>query len=140
MRVWLRLAQALAVCIVLASASAVCLHAEGTHAPIHGLDSDGNFRSRLSAQCKAFVDSIQDLFVGGAPLSASTMQQVLASVPVRPVDDFPRATQDGAGIYSYPDWSVPPPGVEDVFKPLRQQLHDFFVQCRAPSRLTSGGC
>ena len=124
----------------LQSLAAVCPHAEGTHAPIHGLDLDGNFRSRLSAQfpgplCKAFVDSIQDLFVGGAPLSASTMQQVLASVPVRPVDAFPRATQDGAGIYSYPDWSVPPPGVEDVFKPLRQQLHDFFVQCRAPSRL-----
>eukprot|EP00439_Symbiodinium_sp_Y106_P029223 s7985_g3.t1 len=35
----------------------------------------------------------------------------------------------------FPDWSVPPPGLEDVFKPLRQQLHAFFMQCKAPSRL-----
>ena len=124
----------------LQSLASVCPHEEGTHAPIHGCDSDGNFRSRLSAQfpeplCRAFVDAIQGLFDLGQPVQACTLQQALESLPPRPVDSLPRATQDGAGIYSFPDWSVPPPGLEDVFKPLRQQLHAFFMQCKAPSRL-----
>ena len=122
------------------SLASVCAHAEGTHAPIHGCDSDGNFRSRQSAQfpeplCKAFVCAIECLFDVGQPLQACTLLQALGSLPSRPLESFPRATQDGAGIYSYPDWSVPPSGVSDVFKPLRQQLHDFFRQCKAPSRL-----
>ena len=122
------------------SLASVCAHAEGTHAPIHGCDSDGNFRSRQSAQfpeplCKAFVCAIAHLFDVGQPLQACTLLQALESLPSRPLESFPRATQDGAGIYSYPDWSVPPSGVSDVFKPLRQQLHDFFRQCKAPSRL-----
>ena len=122
------------------SLASVCAHAEGTHSPIHGCDSDGNFRSRQSAQfpaplCKAFVCAIQCLFDVGQPLQACTLLQALESLPSRPLESFPRATQDGAGIYSYPDWSVPPSGVSDVFKPLRQQLHDFFRQCKAPSRL-----
>ena len=122
------------------SLASVCPHAEGTHAPIHGCDSDGNFHSRQSAQfpeplCNAFVCAIQGLFDVGQPLQACTLLQALESLPSRPLDSFPRATQDGAGIYSYPDWSVPPSGIEDIFKPLRQQLHDFFRQCKAPSRL-----
>ena len=82
--------------------ASVCTHAEGTHAPIHGLDSDGNFRSRRSAQfpvplCKAFADCIQDLFSCGAPLPASTVQQVLDTIPVRPVESFPVQLKMGPG-------------------------------------------
>ena len=124
----------------LQSLASVCPHEEGTHAPVRGCDAEGNFRSRLVAQfpdplCRAFGDAIQCLFDLGQPMQACTLQQALESVPPRPVDSFPRATQDGAGIYSFPDWSVPPPGLEDVFKPLRKQLHSFFMQCKAPSRL-----
>ena len=76
----------------------------------------------------------------GQPVQPCTMQQALDELLPRPVDSFPRATQDGAGIYSYPDWSVPPPGVDDVFKPPRKQLHDFFLRCKAPARLRQAVC
>ena len=49
--------------------------------------------------CRAFVDAIQCLFDLGQPMQACTLQQALESVPPRPVDSFPRATQDGAGIF-----------------------------------------
>ena len=76
------------------SLASICAHAEGTHAPIHGCDADGNFRSRQSAQfpeplCKAFVCAIQCLFDVGQPLQACTLLQALESLPSRPLDSFP---------------------------------------------------
>ena len=43
--------------------------------------------------------------------------------------------QDGAGIFSVPDWSVPPPGATDIFAGLRPKLLDFLLRARFPARL-----
>ena len=78
--------------------------------------------------------SFQGIVTDGEKCRRGQPVQPCTMLP-RPVESFPRATQDGAGIYSYPDWSVPPPGVDDVFKPPRKQLHDFLLRCKAPARL-----
>ena len=45
------------------------------------------------------------------------------------------SVQDGAGIFSVPDWSVPPPDAKDVFAGLRPRLLDFLLRNRLPGRL-----
>ncbi|CAE7723899.1 unnamed protein product [Symbiodinium sp. CCMP2592] len=45
------------------------------------------------------------------------------------------AIQDGAGIYSVPDWSTPPPGVPDVLCDLRSKLRQWIFDEKIPQRL-----
>ena len=45
------------------------------------------------------------------------------------------SVQDGAGIFSVPAWSVPPPGATDIFAGLRPKLLDFLLHNRLPARL-----
>ncbi|CAE7242810.1 unnamed protein product, partial [Symbiodinium sp. CCMP2592] len=47
----------------------------------------------------------------------------------------PFANQDGAGIYSVPDWSTPPPGVQDVLCDLRFKLRQWIFDEKIPQRL-----
>ena len=47
----------------------------------------------------------------------------------------PTATQDGGGIASVPDWSVPPLGVQDRMRSLRTKLHAWLLEARVPCRL-----
>ncbi|CAE7788563.1 unnamed protein product [Symbiodinium sp. CCMP2592] len=49
--------------------------------------------------------------------------------------DPPFANQDGAGIYSVPDWSTPPPGVPDVLCDLRSKLRQWIFDEKIPQRL-----
>ena len=63
----------------------------------------------------------------------------LTSVPLlskpKALHEAPVALQDGAGIHSVPDWSVPPSGAADVFSRLRPKLMAFLLQSRFPQRL-----
>ena len=47
----------------------------------------------------------------------------------------PFANQDGAGIYSIPDWSIPPPGVQDLLFELRSRLREWIFANKIPQRL-----
>ena len=75
------------------------------------------------------------LFDLGQPMQACTLQQALESVSSRPVDSFPRATQDGAGDVQLPGLVGAAFGARTSSSHCRQQLHAFFMQCKAPSRL-----
>ena len=68
-------------------------------------------------------------------MTTFSLPAALASVPTLPYDSFPRASQDGGGIYSVPDWATPQPGISDSFKTLRADLRDLLLQWRAPLRL-----
>ena len=47
----------------------------------------------------------------------------------------PFANQDGAEIFSIPDWSCPPSGARDVLYDLRQMLRQWIFQRKIPQRL-----
>ena len=49
--------------------------------------------------------------------------------------DTPFAYQDGAGIYSVPDWSTPPPGTPDILCELRSKLGKWIFANKIPHRL-----
>ena len=68
-------------------------------------------------------------------MTTFSLPAALASVSTLPYDSFPRASQDGGGIYSVPDWATPQPGISDSFKTLRADLRDLLLQWRVPLRL-----
>ena len=114
----------------------VCEHEAGFHPSFHGKrDADGTFLSRNTSvfpaqMCALYMRAIAPLFSGlpsDAVASHVSWHEALASLPPRPVDDFPVAQQDGGGIYSCPDWTSPPPGVSDVFRDMRNELMQFFA-------------
>ena len=47
----------------------------------------------------------------------------------------PVSVQDDTGIFSVPNWSIPPQDATDVFGSLRPQLLDFLLQNKHPLRL-----
>ena len=49
--------------------------------------------------------------------------------------DPPFANQDGAGIYSVPDWSAPPPDTPDILFELRSKLGKWIFANKIPQRL-----
>ncbi|CAE7251085.1 unnamed protein product [Symbiodinium sp. CCMP2592] len=49
--------------------------------------------------------------------------------------DMPFAHQDGAGIYSVPDWSFPPNGTVDRLQQVRHALTQKLFELKAPIRL-----
>ncbi|CAE7038940.1 unnamed protein product [Symbiodinium sp. CCMP2592] len=134
----------------LQSLASVCKHPRGTHASYAGvLDSQsGEFASRKTAEfpaklATAYAEAISPLFadrtepptsIAEAALDVS-FAQAFSSIPVRKLDSFPRAAQDGGGIYSVPDWAAPPSNIPDVFRSLRADLLQFFAQDRTPVRL-----
>ncbi len=52
----------------------------------------------------------------GLDLSLSGME---AALSIKPIDSRPFAHQDGGGLPSQADWSVPPDNAVDVFRTLR---------------------
>ena len=114
----------------------VCEHESGFHPAFHGKrDAEGTFLSRNTSvfpvqMCAMYMRAIAPLFSELQPdaiASHVSWPEALASLPHRPVDDFPVAQQDGGGIYSSPDWTSPPPGVSDIFRGLRNELMQFFA-------------
>ena len=55
--------------------------------------------------------------------------------PVKQADDLPIASQDGGGIHSKPDWSVPPSSASGIFSQLRKDFLTFILQHGLHKRL-----
>ena len=124
-----------------ATFASICEHPQGSHEDIRGTrDSSGGFRSRASAEypdilAQRYAQQVKGLF----PSSASGSRISLDSAPLlsrlKTPSEPPVSVQDGAGIFSVPDWSVPPPDAKDVFAGLRPRLLDFLLRNRLPGRL-----
>ena len=122
--------------------AAICPHARGTHEDIRGTrDSAGGFCSRASAEyplalAVSYAAQTAGLFplVTGTGQSLSLRKAPLLSLP-KGAKDPPVSVQEGAGIFSVPDWSFPPQDSKDVFASLRPRLLDFLLRHRHPSRL-----
>ncbi|CAE7498620.1 unnamed protein product [Symbiodinium natans] len=122
--------------------ASTCPHTEGTHLALQGLrDEFGNFCSRASAEyppplADMYAEQALPLFDvkqgGGTALSFASVP--LLSKP-KALHEAPMASQDGAGIFSTPDWSAPPSGATDVFAHLRPKLMAFLLHGRFPQRL-----
>ena len=121
--------------------ASVCEHPRGSHGDIRGTrDSSGGFLSRASAEypdtlAQRYAQQVKTLF----PVSASGSRVSLDSAPLlsrlKTLLEPPVSVQDGAGIFSVPDWSVPPPDAKDIFAGLRPRLLDFLLRDRLPGRL-----
>ena len=93
--------------------ASVCDHPRGSHGDIRGTrDSSGGFLSRASAEypdtlAQRYAQQVKTLF----PVSASGSRMSLDSAPLlsrlKTLLEPPVSVQDGAGIFSVPDWSVP---------------------------------
>ena len=55
--------------------------------------------------------------------------------PVKQAGDLPIASQDGGGIHSKPDWSVPPSSASGIFSQLRKDFLTFILQHGLHKRL-----
>ena len=118
-----------------------CPHERDAH-PSLGNVRDGQrlqetamFPSELADQC---AEICLDLFeVGATPEHPQflNLPAALKLLPARPRHDFLRASQDGAGIYSVPDWSTPQDGFTDDFRELRHDLFAFFQESDLIPRL-----
>eukprot|EP00439_Symbiodinium_sp_Y106_P006057 s10736_g1.t1 len=109
-----------------------CPHKEGAHAPVAGVrDAFGGFVSQQTAEFPAALAQAYCKSVA-ADLSLDQLYQLL---PIKGQFDMPVAHQDGAGIFSVPDWSFPPSGMQDRLKPVRQALLHKLFEIRAPLRL-----
>ena len=113
----------------------------GSHAPVAGVrDAFGGYVSQQTSEfpaslAQAYCNAALPLFkphVSPAELSLDQLYQLL---PVKGHFDMPVAHQDGAGIFSVPDWSFPPSGMQDKLKPVRQALMHKLFEIRAPLRL-----
>ena len=122
--------------------ASTCPHTEGTHLALQGLrDEFGNFCSRASAEyprpladmCAEQALPLFDVKQGGG-VALSFASVPLLSKP-KALHEAPVASQDGAGIFSTPDWSAPPSGATDVFAHLRPKLMAFLLHGRFPQRL-----
>ena len=92
----------------------VCNHASWEHENLVGKrDEWGGFRTQQSAVypdglCETIVQIIRPLFPRCAPPLDASVAYLNDCVPKKGASDPPHSFQDGAGIYSVPDWSVPP--------------------------------
>ena len=121
--------------------SGVCQHEPHAHMDIRGKrDSSGKYLSRLSAEfphqlCAAYACICIPLFSPCDTPCDIQMCQLSCLNPIKKANDLPRACQDGGGIHSLPDWSVPPAHCQDVLKGVRQPLFALLMQIHAPQRL-----
>ena len=118
-----------------------CPHKEGAHAPVAGVrDAFGGFVSQQTAEfpaalAQAYCKSAAPLFNPQCAPADLSLDQLYQLLPIKGQFDMPVAHQDGAGIFSVPDWSFPPSGMQDRLKPVRQALLHKLFEIRAPLRL-----
>ena len=113
------------------SLAGTCQHPRGSHESVIGTrDLDGSFRSRKTAEYpKKLAISIADLVI---PLLSQnsfdlSVDDALQYLPIKSLQDFPFSSEDGGGIHSTPDWSLPDRTTDDVFQSLRHSLFDFIL-------------
>ncbi|CAE7626731.1 unnamed protein product [Symbiodinium necroappetens] len=110
--------------------AAKCRHPEGSHAPVAGVqDSSGGY---ISQQTSEFPEPVASK--SAAPVDVAP-NQLLQLLPTKGQFDPPFAHQDGAGIFSVPDWSFPPSGAVDRLCQVRQALTAKLFEMKAPLRL-----
>ena len=85
--------------------------------------------------CETIVQIIRPLFPRCAPLLDASVAYLNDCVPKKGASDPPHSLQDGAGIYSVPDWSVPPATAKPLPGDLRRSLLQWLSDRRVPIRL-----
>ena len=85
----------------------VCEHGPNAHPVMRGLSAEGLFHSRQTARypesfCSSFAAHVQVLL--SKPVQALHMQDALALVPRKGLQQHPWAVHDGAGRHSQADW------------------------------------
>ena len=118
-----------------------CNHASWEHENLVGKRDDwGGSRTQQSAVypdglCETIVQIIRPLFPRCEPLLNASVAYLSDCVPKKGASDPPHSFQDGAGIYSVPDWSVPPATARPLPGNLRQSLLQWLSERRVPIRL-----
>ena len=118
-----------------------CNHASWEHENLVGKrDEWGGFRTQQSAVypdglCETIVQIIRPLFPRCAPPLDASVAYLNDCVPKKGASDPPHSFQDGAGIYSVPDWSVPPATAKPLPGDLRRSLLQWLSERRVPIRL-----
>ena len=108
----------------ISSLGALCDHPPNSHQSIRGTRADsGEFLSRQTACYPAALASKFAQIV--IPLFSRTShdwqwKDRYSLLPIKGRYDPPLGQEDGAGIFSSPDWSLPDRDVPDTFKELRQ--------------------
>ena len=117
----------------------ICDHPPGSHENIAGVRaSSGEYISRQTAEypaplCQALSQYIAPV-VSKSNLDMS-LSEAEASLPTKPIDSPPFARQDGGGLTSQADWSVPPADTVDVFRTLRHNWMSHIIQCKLDRKL-----
>ena len=121
--------------------AADCRHPAGSHAQVAGvMDSSGGFISQQTSEfpeplALKYVSSALPLFRTSDHPADVSVEQLLQLLPTKGQFDPPFAHQDGAGIFSVPDWSFPPSGAVDKLGQVRQALMARLFSMKAPLRL-----
>ena len=95
-----------------------CEHPRSAHLDVTGLrDVSGGFVSQQTAiypeqLASRFADTVSELFAGG-PGRTISLPDVISSLPAKRFLNPPFASQDGGGVFSQPDWSLPAKGSLD---------------------------
>lgn len=106
--------------------ASVCTHPAGAHESIAGArDASGQFLSRRSAQypvllAQKFSQLTHSLF--STCDQDLSLEEALRQIPQKSVYDNPVAMQDGGGLSSRPDWSMPVPCGPNIFQSLRKSM------------------
>ena len=121
--------------------SGCCQHEPNAHMDIRcKRDASGKRLSKLTAEfpaqlCTAYACTCVPLFsLCDHPCDIQICQLPYLN-PIKKANEMPRACQDGGGIHSLPDWSVPRVNCPDVMKDVRQPLFALLLQWHAPQRL-----
>ena len=121
--------------------ASVCHHDWGAHEQIAGRrDASGQFVSRTTAEyppqlAKAFADLVISLLsTNYCDLSFAT---TLKLIPKKDYDAYPKASQDGAGFCSSPDWSERrvKQSHPDIFAAIRKTWMSQIISHRWDKRL-----
>ena len=64
-----------------------------------------------------------------------TLDDLVHLCPLKKVGDLPIACQDGGGVRSRPDWSVPPKAASGIFASLRKEFLTFILRHGLHKRL-----
>ena len=120
-----------------------CPHGYGSHQSIRGVrDDQGHFLSQRAAEyppllASLYVQQVSVLFDTKPPSTDLdlTLPRLLSEIPAKALDARPLAVQDGGGLCSQPDWSVPRTSAVDPLGGLRKSILSFITDRSFPRRL-----
>ncbi|MCV6575189.1 MAG: hypothetical protein OIF58_05590, partial [Cohaesibacter sp.] len=123
----------------LAVMGATCNHPPNSHLSIRGVRADtGEFVSRQTA-CypEALASNFAAIII---PLLSQTKHDWTwkdrhSLLPVKGVQDPPFSQEDGAGLFSAPDWSLSERDVADVLKRLRQGWVEKIIRLKLDKQM-----